>query len=191
MSNEELEKLKSSFNGLQEKREEVLKLGREIKLYEQLPVVQKYLKLVELYRKNTTGDMYNFDKKTDDDLLFSSLNSVKINSTNNIYVYMGAYRTDYDFGVYRIDDNRDIGFCETDYKKYRNLELMAYQDGYEVDVPISQCEKFEKDNIVICPDNTYLSDTYYLKLRDEFFETAVFESQEKALEKILNKRQII
>ena len=188
MTNEELEKIRKKFKELQEKRTAILKLGEEIKLLEQNPTVKKYLELVNLYEKNTTGRMYEFDKKTDDDLLYSSLCSVRINETNNIYVYMGTFQKNYECDIehgstdYRVNKYDP----DVDYRIYRNLELMSYQDAYEIEVQIEDCEKFEQEHIVIYPQNTSLCDQYYLKLKDEFFETSVYESQEKALEKVLN-----
>lgn len=188
MTNEELEKIRKKFKELQEKRTEILKLGESIELLEQNPTVKKYLELVNRYKKNTTGRMYEFDKKTDDDLLYSSLCSVRINETNNIYVYMGIFQKNYECDIehgstdYRVNEDDP----NADYRIYRNLELMAYQDDYEIEVRIDDCERFEQEHIVIYPQKTSLCDQYYLKIRDEFFETSVYESQENALEKVLN-----
>ena len=188
MTNEELEKIRKKFKELQEKRTEILKLGEAIKLLEQNPTVKKYLELVNLYEKNTTGRMYEFDKKTDDDLLYSSLCSVRINETNNIYVYMGTFQKNYECDIehgstdYRVNKHDP----DANYRIYRNLELMSYQDAYEIEVQIEDCEKFEQGHIVIYPKKTSLYNQFFLKTRDEFFKTSVYESQEKALEKVLN-----
>ena len=188
MTNEELEKIRKKFKELQEKRTAILKLGEEIKLLEQNPTVKKYLELVELYEKNTLGKMDEFGKKTDEDLLHSSLCSVRINETNNIYVYIGTFQKNYEYDIehgspdYRVNKNDP----NADYRIYRNLELMAYQDAYEIEVQIDDCEKFEQEHIVIYPKKTSLYNQFFLKTRDEFFKTSVYESQEKALERILD-----
>lgn len=191
MTNEELEKIRNKYNELKDKRTEVLKMGEAIEEYEQHPVVKKYLQLIKLYEENTTGRMYEFDKKTDSDLLYSSLCSVRINETNNIYVYMGTFEKSYECDIehgandYRV--NKDDP--NADYRIYRNLELMSYQDEYEVEVEIHDCEKFEQEHIVIYPQGTCLYDQYYNQLRNEFFETAISESQETAVERVLAKRK--
>ena len=135
--------------------------------------------------------MYEFGKKTDEDLLYSALCSVRINETNNIYVYMGTFKKNHECDIehgandYRVNKNDP----DADYRIYRNLEFMAYQDGYEIEIPIKECESFEQNHIVIYPQGTCLCDQYYLKLRDEFFDTAILDSQEKALEKIMTLKK--
>lgn len=116
--------------------------------------------------------MYEFGKKTDEDLLYSALCSVRINETNNIYVYMGTFKKNHECDI-----------------EHGALEFMAYQDGYEIEIPIKECESFEQNHIVIYPQGTCLCDQYYLKLRDEFFDTAILDSQEKALEKIMTLKK--
>ena len=186
MLNEDLEKLRKKYNELREKRLEVLKIGEAIEEYKQHPAVKKYLELIKLYEENTTGIMYEFDKKTDEDLLYSAITSVRINETNNIYVYMGTYIKNHEYDIehgsrdYRVNKNDP----KADYMIYRNLELMSYQDDYEISIPIKECKRFEDEHTVIYPNRTWLNDQYYLKLRDEFFATAIREGQDKALEKI-------
>lgn len=73
MTNEDLKLMREKFEELKNKRTEVLKIGEAIETYEQHPAVKKYLELLALYKKNTTGVMYEFDKKTDEDLLHSAI----------------------------------------------------------------------------------------------------------------------
>lgn len=180
MTNEDLKLMREKFEELKNKRTEVLKMGEAIETYEQHPAVKKYLELLALYKKNTTGVMYEFDKKTDEDLLHSAITSVIINDTNNIYVYMGSYIKSNGSSDCRVKKDDP----QADYRLYRNLELMAYQEGYEISVPINECKNFEEKYMVIFPYKTYSNDQYYLKLRRIFFDTAVLEGQEKAFEKI-------
>jgi hypothetical protein len=191
MTNEDLEKIRNKYKELKDKRSEILKIAEDIKRYEQDPIVKKYMELIKLYKKNTTGCMNAFDKKTDDDLLNSALISVRINETNNIYVYMGTFKKRYEYDEEYCEDDYQVKKNDllADYRTYRNLEFMSYQDDYEVKVPIEYCEEFEEEHIIIYPQGTCGYDQYYLKLRNEFFDTAILESQEKALEKILSLRK--
>lgn len=190
MTEEELERIRKNYQEKLAKRAEILQLGQLIKQYEQDEKVQKYLELIDLYRKNTTGHLTGYDKKTDSDLLYSTLSSVRINSTNNIYIYMGTYKKNIECDiVHGSNDYRvNIRDPQADYRIYRNLELMSYQRNCEIEVPIKDCLKFEQEHIVIYPKGTSLCDQFYLKLHDEFFNTAIKESQEKALEKVLKLR---
>ena len=191
MTNEELQKIRNKYNELKDKRTEILKIGEAIEEYEQHPAVKKYLELLEIYEKNTTGRMQGFDKKTDGNLLYSTLCSIRIDETNNIYVYMGTFERSNECDIvhgpndYRV--NKDDP--KADYRIYRNLELASYQNDYEIEVPIKKCEVFEKEHTVIYPQGTCLYDRYYNQLKDEFFETAISESQEKAVERVLAKRK--
>lgn len=133
--------MREKFEELKNKRTEVLKIGEAIEMYKQHPVVKKYLELLALYKKNTTGVMYEFDKKTDDDLLHSAITSLIINDTNNIYVYMGTYQKNHECDIehgpsdYRVNDDDP----HSDYRIYRNLELMAYQEeSHSIIGPIFQ-----------------------------------------------------
>ncbi len=133
--------MREKFEELKNKRTEVLKIGEAIEMYKQHPVVKKYLELLALYKKNTTGVMYEFDKKTDDDLLHSAITYLIINDTNNIYVYMGTYQKNHECDIehgpsdYRVNDDDP----HSDYRIYRNLELMAYQEeSHSIIGPIFQ-----------------------------------------------------
>lgn len=187
MTNEELAKIRKKFKDLQENRTKFLKVSRELELLEENPIVKEYLKLFAFF-DDMSG--YDFDEKTDDDLLVMALHYVSINETNNIYVCVGTFQNNYEYDIehgstdYRV--NKDDP--DADYRIYRNLE----QETDEIKEIIDNCEKFEQGHIVIyprCPQtNTHLCERYYQKLRTEFLRTSVYESQEKALQKVLNMR---
>jgi len=138
--------------------------------------VKEYLSLVNEKKPDLR---YQNDDITD---LFCTyfnieLNNVKCNQTNKIYVYMGSYYAKHLGGmnVKEIPVEWDDPRCE--YRRYQDLEQYS-----SMSVPISKCDKFEKNNNVIY-DN---SDNYYT-IRREFASDILFEGQEKAKKYILSK----
>ena len=78
MKTEELKILKKKVEKLQTKREEVLTLQEEIALLEKSEVVKKYLNLLDLLDKKTTGRNANIDKITDEEIINIALRETKI-----------------------------------------------------------------------------------------------------------------
>ena len=92
MKTEELKILKKKVEKLQTKRKEVLTLQEEIALLEEKEEVKKYLNLLDLLDKKTTGRNANIDKITDEEIINIALRETKITPDEEIYVYLGTYK---------------------------------------------------------------------------------------------------
>lgn len=129
--------------------------------------LEKIRKKYNELKEKTTN---NTDIKTDDELLIEAVLKTKINSKSNLYIYVRTF----------MKNDKDS------YKLYRNLELKYGQVDYEVAVPIKKCKGFEEDNLVIYLNDKF-DDELYLKLKGEYFKSALEEGKQKATCKLLIK----
>ena len=189
MTNEELEKIRNKYNSLIGTRQELLNLQKEIEEYEQNPIVRKYLELKERLESDKAYDYYetiNFDNNK---ILEKSIKSVKVTNTNNIYVCMGTYQngdinSDFNDYIVSFDDPN------ADFREYISVESASYEDDYCKLVPISECDAFEKKNIVLYPPKGVKGVDYYCKIRNMYFDTAIKYGCDKALEKVLYRKNM-
>ena len=183
MKTEELKILKKKVEKLQTKREEVLTLQEEIALLEKSEVVKKYLNLLDLLDKKTTGRNANIDKITDEEIINIALRETKITPDEEIYVYLGTYKYNNELDI--VHSLSDIPISRTnkyaDYVLYQNLES-KYYDSFKV--PYKSAEEFENTHKVIIPKNVVSRKKYFYKLQLEYFETMILESPEEAKQKI-------
>lgn len=203
MTNEELERLRKKYNELKKKRIEVEQLGEAIKVYEQNPVVKKYLELVELYKNYTTGVMYGMDKMTNEELAVKALeDGLFIENTSNIYVYNGTYMNNTPIGNGKsisIISRKKLPYDSqlADYSEYKNIESKNHivrvfisdkkedieSKNHIARVSISDREKFEKENIVLfLPKEVSFEDIQGL-----YLEAAISEGLEEAKQYVLTK----
>lgn len=158
---------KREMNVLKEKLE-------KIKLLESNYDLQEYLKLVGC---ESLISINQNEILTDDEILYRTYRKYiyKSKQTNNIYVYMGAFK--------RTSDG-DIQTFNTlyDYKLYQDVEN---EFNKEYILPSDYLE-FERNNQVIIP--TIPSFEVYYQIRREFIHTAIKEDQDLANYKILHKK---
>lgn len=155
------------YNKYADKRNELAEV-EEIKRIMGLP----YTRNMELPRKSETGIIMSiYDKYAV---------YIEEDETNEIYVYMGSYMPS-DYSYEEIDDGAPFEI-EVDYndpratdRRYFNLEGV-----WAKTINVSECSEFEKTHTVIFIDDFY-------KLQSEFIVTAVKESQEKAVSRVLKK----
>ena len=188
MKNENLQLIRTEYKKLKEEKQVVAQILENIKRLEQiLKIKNQQILAAPIY-----SELVSRCKQTDEDLIVDVLeNSVSFegDETNNIYVYMGTFKK------MECSDNYLSMFCETyyddstaDYRIYRNLELPSTHLKREINVALKDCGNFEKENIVVYSSDKNLMKNFY-NLQAEFLLTAINESQEKAVERVLAKSQ--
>lgn len=179
MKEEEVEKIKDKYHHLIWLKHSLQNLKQEIMEYEKEPIVKEYLKRKKQLKSEQVYDYYQVVNLDDDHILEKAIKSVGVRNTENIFVCFGTCKHDN-----IIDDN------ELMFRKYINIELAEYEDGYIQFIPISECAEFEQSNIVLYPPKGINSDKYFSEIRKMYFTTAVNDGCDKALEKVLYKRDI-
>lgn len=145
-----------------------------LKTLENNPNVREYLDLlgyVSLIDDNQSGIL------TDDGILYSTYRKYiyKSKYTNNIYVYIGAFKRTSDGDI--LTSNTSF-----DYKLYQDVE----NEFNKVYMTPFNYQEFERDNKVIIPVTPNFE--IYYQIRKEFIHTAIKEDQDLACQKILHKK---
>lgn len=124
---------------------------------------------------------------SNDDIVNKVISYSRISNTNNIYVYMGTYqRGSYSDIEHGPTDKRVARDNENaDYRVYADIEKNS-SDAY-VEVPIEKCDDFEKENTILF-SHQFISSDYYYSVKKMFFEEALKNGQEKAIQKVLSIR---
>ena len=159
------------------KKREIEKLKEKrdrLKALEKCSEVQEYLNLLGCI--SLINDNQN-EILTDDEILYSTYRKYiyKSQHTNNIYVYVGAFKRTSDGDIL-------VSNSPFDYKLYQDVE----NEFNKVYMTPLNYQKFERDNRVIIPMNPSY-ETYY-QIRREFIHTAIKEDQDLACQKILHKK---
>lgn len=189
MTNDEMNRIKETYEHLLEIKNEILQLEKSVKEYEQSPIVQKYLKLKNQLENDKRYSYDQVQNKTNEDILEKAIDSIRVTHPENIYVYIGTYQRSHEIDIEHgsTDYRVSISDPNADYREYRNIELSRFEAT--IQVPISMCEKFENENIVLFPyKQANVNAEYYYKIRNMYFETAIKYGKEKALEKVLYQR---
>lgn len=100
---------------------------------------------------------------------------------------MGTYKytDDYDYERSCPDILVSRYSKEADYVVYKNIESNPYD--FNITVPISKAEEFEKNNHIIFPENIRSYDSYFRKLQLNYFDIAINDSLEAAQKYIFKK----
>lgn len=185
MKKEELELLREAYKSLIRQKEEIIELERKIKLFEKLPDVKEYIKAINLYNEKTYKKN-NMEKKDNSYFINRVINTHKITPTNDIYVYIGTYKYSDEIDIVHCSNDIlvDRNNNKADYCVYYNLEVSSHSLNSSVEIPYTKADEFEKNHNVIFPNNILKGKKYFYDLQNEYFETAILESEEKALEKI-------
>ena len=191
MTEGELKDIRRNYNSLISIKRENEKIQEAIELYEQLPEVRHYLELKQRLENNKGYSFYGIEKLTADQILEKVLTDIHVSNTNNIYVYMGTYK---------INNNKDENCSEdfivsyddadADYKEYISVELDGSAEDYLKMVSCDQSTIFEKKNIVLYPSKESIKVDYYMYIRNLYFQEAIKYGQEKALEKVLYRKNM-
>lgn len=189
MTNEEREKIRVKYEHLLEIKKEILKNKDEIEILEQDPTVRRYLELKERLESDKGYDYFEVVHLSNEMILEKAIKSVRVSNTNGIFICSGTYQNgdiDSDFNDYIVSHNDP----DADFREYINIELPEYDSSRIQLIPISECAEFEEKNIVLYPPKEVNSAQYYSKIRTMYFNTAIQYGCEKALEKVLYKRNM-
>ena len=146
------QELKTKVKELQSKRDEVLKIHREIKKLEENEEIKRYLNLLNLLKEKTTDKNSGIDKFTDKKIIDIVLGNVKITPNEEIYVYIGSYKINPEIDIIHgsIDYEVSRSNQDADYVLYKNIE--SKYNG-TVQIPYKKAEDFELTHKVIFPKN--------------------------------------
>lgn len=135
---------------MQSKRDEVLKIHREIKKLEENEEIKRYLNLLNLLKEKTTDKNSGIDKFTDKKIIDIVLGNVKITPNEEIYVYIGSYKINPEIDIIHgsIDYEVSRSNQDADYVLYKNIE--SKYNG-TVQIPYKKSEDFELTHKVIFP----------------------------------------
>lgn len=187
MTDAELSDIRRNYEKSIEQKKEVLDLEEAIELYEQLPVIQRYLTLkrrLEYISPSTKVQLL------DEEILERIIDDIGVSNTNNIYVCMGAYKFNPDKNVdVPSDFIVQLNDPNADYIEYVGIEKSEFNPQF-IKLPSKQRVEFEKDNIVLYPPDEVNSTVFFNKIREMFFKIVIKDGQEKALEKILEERRM-
>ena len=78
----------------------------------------------------------------------------------------------------------NVAFFINDYLVYYNLEARVHSFEGTVEVQYSKADEFESTHKIIVPKNVVSRDSYFYNLQEEYYETAILESEDKAIEKV-------
>ena len=183
MKIEELKELKEKVEQLIKKRNEVLEIQEEIKKLEETDEIKKYLNLLNLFKEKTTGRNTGIEKFTNKKIIDIAVSNTTITPDEEMYVYIGTYKYNNEIDI--VHGSCDILVSRNDHKAnyvlYQNLEAKYYET---VQIPYTKADEFESTHKIIFPQNVANKQRYFYDLQSEYFETMVFESPEKAKEKV-------
>lgn len=188
MLDTELQQLRDKYNSLIEEKERLIDLSNKIKELKKLPVIQEYLESTEEYKQIRSKDYTNDGLENQPNSYFvrNAFSHLDITPRNDYFVYMGTYRhtteVDIEHGANDIEVSRNDK--SADYVIYYNLEARTHSIDSSVIIPYSEADKFESTHKIIFPKNTLFKEKYFYDLQDEYYETAILESQEEAINKI-------
>lgn len=186
MKNEELTKLRENYNELINERDKIIALRQKIEELENNPVVKEYLDTISEYEDNKAKHIDPIEKEEDSYFIRTAVSRTNITPRDDYYVYMGTYRYTHEIdivhGANDIRVNRNDK--DADYVVYSNLEAKSYSFDGTIEVPYSKADEFEKKHKIIIPENVFSRDSYFYKLQEEYYKTAILESEDKAIEKV-------
>lgn len=188
MLDTELQQLRDKYNSLIEEKERLIYLSNKIKELKKLPVIQEYLESTKEYKQIRSKDYTNDGLENQPNSYFvrNAFSHLDITPRNDYFVYMGTYRhtteVDIEHGANDIEVSRNDK--SADYVIYYNLEARTNSIDSSVIIPYSEADKFESTHKIIFPKNTLIKEKYFYDLQDEYYETAILESQEDAINKI-------
>lgn len=186
MRNEELIKLRENYNELINERNKILALKSKIEKLKNDPIVKEYLDTVSEYEDIKTKHVYPVEEKEGSYFVRRAVDKTSITPREDYYAYMGTYKHTNEIDIIhaandiRVNRNNK----DADYVVYYNLEARAHSFEGTVEVPYSKADEFESTHKIIVPKNVVSSNSYFYDLQEEYYETAILESEAKAIEKV-------
>ena len=177
MTEELLKKIKKEA---EEKIETLDEFNEYARLRNRLALIEEAKKILGLpYNR----DMH-LPEKTEAGIIMSTyqkyISQIEEKDTNGIYVYIGTYMPsefsyeEFEEG-YPLEIETKFNDPRATHRHYWNLEGI-----WSESINIQDCEEFEKNHTVLYVDNFY-------DLQKEFITTAIKESQQAAVIKVLKK----
>ena len=168
MNNYEIKYAKEKYDSMLEEKNKVDLAKIRLKRLEQTSEVKTYLEIIEFLKNN---DKYCNKQE----MLYASFSKVATLTTNsnNILVYMGAYKINNLLALV-LSDEKDADFiC------YEDLET---ENLYKIN-PISKKEFEEEHNIIYLDTKNY--NEGIKKLRIQFFKQLLNKPQEEVVKKLI------
>lgn len=186
MRNEELIKLRENYNELINERNKILALKSKIEKLENDPIVKEYLDTVLEYEDNKAKHVYPVEEKEDSYFVRRAVDKTSITPRKDYYVYMGTYKHTSEIDIIHAANDIRVNrnSKDADYVVYYNLEARVHSFEGTVEVPYSKADEFESTHKIIVPKNVVSSNSYFYDLQEEYYETAILESEAKAIEKV-------
>lgn len=177
MRRNELIELRQKVNDEIDKRNRINQLSEN-------ELIKEYLKIKGLEKEQ-------LDSNNIREILKQILNDFKVTKTNGIYVCTSSYYIDchisyQDTEYYTVDVDIDSKYAEK--KIYKDIESgqivrgSIEKDNYSQFIP-----EFEKNNIVLNPNNKGTNQNGYQDVRLDFFENSLNKGQSKSKRLILSK----
>lgn len=183
MNNTEIALARQKYNDLKLKQQEYKQMKQRILELEQNPIVQEYLNLVDLVKEQAENKRFEEHEMISN--AFEEL-ALSTNDSNNILVYMGAYK--YTVLVPILVKTKN-DYNDADYVLYRDLETCRF-----FKVNIHNKKMFEKEsNVIFLDDTNFTSHLDYLngfkKLTSMFFKELLVKPQEEVVKQFVKKNQ--
>lgn len=188
MTNDERVEIIKEYNHLQNLKRSINDLQEELEILEEKPEIKRYLEKkeqLENLKEYNFYDVINLDNK---EILKKAIDSIEITNEDSIYIYSETYKIDVvenDGELCPVERITEFSDSEFSYHKYINLETEQ-----EIKINSEQVPNFEKDNIVLYPPKDVDSTTYFSKIKDMYFGEAIKYGCNKALEKVLYRRNL-
>lgn len=172
---EELERIKVENTKYNEKVKRIKELEKD-------PKIREYINLLEIEKSNLKQIKLS-DKQIILSFYHNYIYKIQKQETNGIYVYLGTYKYNHEIDiVHGSSDNRvEYNSKKADYRIYKNIE-----QNLDASIARNECNNFEKEHIIIYPEDG-LNILEYYKIRDDFFVKAIKTNQESAKKLILKK----
>ena len=182
MDKEILLKMRNILLHEQTKNDALDRALKEKEELEQNPIVKRYIEVLKISEENNKrGNRKN--KKTILDEEWAK-NIDKVQETNNIFMYLGQFYGSLNDPIFGGKDlTYPTIFNNLGYNRYINIENPKNIRK----VALEDCKEFEKEHTVIHPNSLLQCPHEYYEISKDFFFTAVTESEEAAIQKVLKK----
>ncbi len=151
--------IEQRYQKLKKIQEELLKVKQKIERYEQDPLIKDYIyqkKLIDLYDTVINKDIVDMALNTEDTDIIESV---------IIYTYYGTYLNASEGKDHQVM----YDYFRPDFRKYKNIET-----GDVIKIKISNDQEFNKENIILYPDNINTDlEQFYNESREKFFDKAL------------------
>ncbi len=183
MKEETLNEIRREVKELKRKNEEINRKNRRIQELEQDAKVREYLRLREIKSMRIKEYLETDIESLVEKVYYRYTRCINVTDTNNIYVYLGTYKSSYDTDIEHGSNDIRVDYNDTsaEYRMFQDIELDS-----QIIIPISKCKDFESLHKIVYIKGYRLWARYY-SIQKEFFTEAVKSSQEKACERILRK----